>query len=147
MASRTALLLAAALASLPLAAQTDTLGGPMAPGGVAVQPQPLAVRVGRLWGTVLRKEEVKPLDGKQRWRLYWRQAYLSPANYFRSAASAGLDQLGDSPEEWGQGSSGYMHRFANRYARSVVRTSLEAAGAAALGHDVRYIKCPCTGVF
>jgi hypothetical protein len=28
-----------------------------------------------------------------------------------------------------------------------VRTSLEAAGAAALGHDVRYIKCPCTGVF
>ncbi len=79
-----------------------------------------------------------PPSGEERLRLYLRRAFWSPGLPFRVAAPAVASHLADRPQEWGQGSAGFGRRLADRYARVVLKESYEAAGAAALGHDVRY---------
>ena len=105
------------------------------------------VKPGMLWGTVITKDEFQPLTGKERWSLYWRQSYARPGAFFGNAGPALGAHLENDPPEWGQGMEGYSKRFANRFARSAIRDSISAAGSAALGYDVRYVKCDCTGFF
>lgn len=101
---------------------------------------------GMFWGTVITRSQFSPLTGEQRWGLYWRQAYWTPGVYFRATGIAALDQNKNVPAEWGQGFSGYMKRVGNEFGRAALQDSLEAAGAAALQQDVRYVKCECKGV-
>jgi len=80
-----------------------------------------------------------PLTGGERWNLYAKRAFWSPGVFFRAAAPALGAHLGDHPPEWGQGMAGYGRRLGDRYARVVAKETYEAAGAAALRHEVRYI--------
>lgn len=81
-----------------------------------------------------------PLTGKQRWNLYVREAFWSPGAFFRAAGPALGTHLNNKPPEWGQGTAGYSRRFANRFGRFALQETYEAAGAAALQHEVRYLR-------
>jgi hypothetical protein len=47
--------------------------------------------------------------------------------------------------EWDGGVEGFSTRWGNRYARFVVRRTIEHGASAALGFDTRYIPCYCPG--
>ncbi len=105
------------------------------------------VKPGMLWGTVVRRDEFRPLTGRQRWGLYWRQTYWTPGAFFRAAGPALGAHLDDDPPQWGQGAEGYARRLGDRFARFTIQDSIEAAAAAGLGYDVRYLRCDCRGFF
>ena len=86
-----------------------------------------------------------PLTGKERWNLYTRQAFWSPAVLIRAAGPALGAHLSDEPPEWGQGAAGYSRRLANRFGRFALRETYEAAGAALLQHEVRYLRSTRSG--
>ena len=86
-----------------------------------------------------------PLAGKERWSLYWRGVFWSPGVFLRAAGPALGGQLSNEPPEWGQGMEGYSKRFANRFARSGLQETYEAAGAALLQHEVRYVRSERSG--
>lgn len=106
-----------------------------------------AIRPGMFWGTVITRAEFQPLTGSERWGLYWRQTYWRPGVLFGNAGPALGAHLNNEPPQWGQGAEGYSRRFANRFARSAIRDTASAAGSAALGYDVRYVRCDCKGFF
>lgn len=87
----------------------------------------------------------QPLSGKQRWDLYLRDTFWNPGVVFRTAGPALGAQLNSEPAAWGQGAQGYSKRFANRFGRFALKQTYEAAGAAALGHEVRYLRSKRTG--
>ena len=82
----------------------------------------------------------QPLTGKQRWNLYVREAFWSPGTFFRAAGPALGTHLNNKPPEWGQGTAGYSRRLANRFSRFALQETYEAAGAAVLQHEVRYLR-------
>jgi hypothetical protein len=82
----------------------------------------------------------RPLTGRERWRLYWKQNYLSVGAYFGPAFVAlALDQTTNSPPEWHGGIGGYGRRFASRTATATLQGTFQAPLAALLHEDVRYI--------
>jgi hypothetical protein len=87
----------------------------------------------------------QPLDGNQRWNLYLRNAFWSPGVFFRAAGPALGGQLNNEPPQWGQGMEGYSKRLANRFGRFTLQETYEAAGAAALQHEVRYMRSKRSG--
>jgi hypothetical protein len=92
-------------------------------------------------------DDYAPLTGSERWNLYLRDAFWSPGVFFRAAGPALGAHLNDEPPQWGQGAKGYSKRLANRFARSAIQETYEAAGAAALGHEVRYVRSKRSGFF
>lgn len=98
-------------------------------------------------GSIVSGENYTPLTGEQRWRLYLRQAYGNPGAAFRALGPAIGDHSDNDPPEWGQGMKGYSRRALNRFGRFTLRDSIEHTGAAALGHEVRYVRCKCEGFF
>jgi hypothetical protein len=92
-----------------------------------------------------RPRSYQPLTGKERWNLYLREAFWSPGAFFRAAGPALGAQLSNEPPAWGAGAEGYSKRFANRFGRFAVQKTCEAAGAAALGHEVRYVRSKRSG--
>jgi len=89
----------------------------------------------------------QPLNGKERWNLYVREAFWSPGAFFRAAGPAVGTHLNNEPPEWGQGTAGYSRRLANRFGRFALQESYEAAGAAVLQHEVRYLRSSRSGFF
>jgi hypothetical protein len=87
----------------------------------------------------------QPLSAKERWNIYVRSAFWSPGAFFRAAGPALGAHLNNEPPAWGQGVEGYSKRFANRFGRFALKETYEAAGAAALEHEVRYIRSKRTG--
>jgi hypothetical protein len=87
----------------------------------------------------------KPLTGKERWKLYWKQNYFSVGAYFGPTVTALLDQATNSPYEWGGGIPGYGRRFASRTADAILQRTFQAPVAAILHEDVRYISSPEPG--
>jgi hypothetical protein len=92
-----------------------------------------------------RPGDYRPLTRNERWNLYLREALWSPGVFLRAAGPALGAQLNNEPPEWGQGMEGYSKRFANRFGRFVLQETYEAAGAAALGHEVRYLRSKRSG--
>jgi hypothetical protein len=90
-------------------------------------------------------QQPAPLDRAERWRYYWRHTYASPAVPLSAAYLAALWQWDDKPHDYGQGMAGYGRRLAEQAGRSVLRSSLENGTAAALGYEVRYLPCGCSG--
>ncbi len=88
----------------------------------------------------------QPLSGNERWKLYLRNTFWSPGVFFRAAGPALGAQLNNEPPAWGQGAEGYSKRFANRFGRFALKETYEAAGAAALEHEVRYLRSKRTGL-
>jgi hypothetical protein len=122
----------------------------LAAAGFAQQPdaersEPAAKSWGRFFRTVER-ENYRPPTASERWQIYWRSTYASPGAFFRAAGPALGDHLNDRPETWPQGAEGYSRRFANRFARFALQDSMSHAASAALGYEVRYVKCGCQGV-
>lgn len=81
----------------------------------------------------------QPLTGKERWNLYVRDTFWSPGVLFRVAGPALGTHLNNKPPEWGQGTAGYSRRFASRFGRFALQETYEAAGAAVLNYEVRYL--------
>jgi hypothetical protein len=90
-------------------------------------------------------EDLKPLTLTERRDVYIRQTYLTGASYLKRMVGAGLDQIRDAPNEWGEGIGGYGARFASRYGEFIIQNSLAATGNAILGYEPRYDYCKCTG--
>jgi hypothetical protein len=87
----------------------------------------------------------QPLTGRERWNLYLRDKFWSTGAFFRAAGPALGAQLNNEPPAWGQGAEGYSRRVANRFGRFALQKTYEAAGAAALGHEVRYVRSTRSG--
>ena len=82
----------------------------------------------------------KPLTGKERWKLYWKQNYASMGAYFGPVFTAiALDQATNSPSEWGHGAGGFGRRLGSRLATGVVQGTFQASLAPLFHEDVRYI--------
>ena len=63
---------------------------------------------------------------------------VGPWRLLRTAASAGIQQWQDSPEEWGQGMEGYGKRFASNFGRNVIQQSVTYGLDSALGLDTGF---------
>jgi hypothetical protein len=86
-----------------------------------------------------------PLSAEERWNDYMKRNFTLKGVGGRAARLGVTNLWSNDPPEWGRGAEGYGKRMASGFGRSFVRRSVEAAGAAALGHDPRYIRCPCDG--
>jgi hypothetical protein len=82
----------------------------------------------------------KPLTGKQRRQLYWKQNYFSAGAYVGPVLSALiLDQATGTPHEWGGGMEGFGKRLGSRLLSSTIQGNIQAGLAVPLHEDVRYI--------
>lgn len=82
----------------------------------------------------------RPLTGKERWKLYWKQNYWSIGAYFGPFFTAlVLDQTTNTPSEWGGGVPGFARRLGSRTLTGILQGTFQAAMAAPLHEDVRYI--------
>ncbi len=106
---------------------------------------PTAPVVKKSWQTIRKDEAYIPMTGEERARFLLRRVVLSPGAPARAVFLAALDQRANDPAAWGQGFDAYSRRFANRWARTAVRNTIESGAAAALGYDQRYIQCKCDG--
>lgn len=104
-----------------------------------------ATKVNPLYGAVVSPYNYRPMTGKERWLLYWNTSYNNPGAAARTMLAAAMDQKADTPPVWGQGMAGYGRRMGNHFGRFTLQDSYEEAAAAALGHEVRYMLCKCTG--
>jgi len=69
----------------------------------------------------------------------------SPASVLGAAASAGIGQWRNSPEQWGQGAEGYGRRFGSAYAQNIVRQTLIFGASSVLHEDDRYFRLGQSG--
>ena len=82
----------------------------------------------------------RPLTGRERWKLYWKQNYFSIGAYFGPVFTAlVLDQATGSPPQWGGGLEGYGRRLASRTGSAIIQGTVQAPLAAILHEDVRYV--------
>ncbi len=58
--------------------------------------------------------------------------------YLGAAAGAAIGQARNVPHEWGQGTEGYLSRYASDFCTNVARQSVEFGLEAALHEDPRY---------
>jgi hypothetical protein len=79
----------------------------------------------------------RALTQPERNRLYFR-SMVNPLSFLRVAASAGIDQAKDKPEEWEQGASGYGKRFGNIFAQYTIQRTVTYGLSSALREDNRY---------
>jgi hypothetical protein len=87
----------------------------------------------------------RPLTAEERWQYYVRHTYTSPSVYFHVFGAGLVEQLANRPLEWGQGTRGYTRRSASAFGRFTLSDTYESASAAVLGHEVRYVRCRCSG--
>jgi hypothetical protein len=109
----------------------------------AVEPDPKAKST--IASVVPAGAQYRPLTAEERWKLYVHETYLSPSVLFRAAGAAAGEQYNNEPPQWGQGMRGYARRTVSVWGRFTLSDTYVAAGSAALGHDVRYVRCRCSG--
>jgi hypothetical protein len=63
---------------------------------------------------------------------------IGPFRLARTAASAGIQQWRDSPEEWGQGAKGYGKRFASGMGQNAIHQTVEYGLDEAMGLDTGF---------
>ena len=124
--------MAAALSTLASAA--------IAQDAADTEPEPAASR-----GS-LQLVEFTPMTRSERFRNYL-TATFGPNSLATSVTRAGLDQLRDSPREWGQGSGAFADRLGNAYAKHIIRRTLEFGGTSVLHQDDRYFRSGETGIW
>ena len=86
---------------------------------------------------VLEPPPPTPLTAKEAFDQYLLNS-IGPFPDLGEAASAGISQLVNSPEEWGQGARGYFKRFGNNVAYNVVRNTLTYGVSIPTHEDTRY---------
>jgi hypothetical protein len=96
--------------------------------------------------STMRTVEFTPMTRSERFRNYLTGTF-GPNSLATAVAHAGLDQLRDSPKEWGQGVAGFSDRLGNTYAKHIIRRTLEFGAARTLHQDNRYFASGDTGVW
>ena len=69
---------------------------------------------------------------KERWRVWWRGIAASPGSYVRAGVSAGVGQMGNTPQQYGQGWDAYSKRYGNSFLTYTLQDSASQALAAAI---------------
>jgi len=72
---------------------------------------------------------------------------VGPFALARTAASAGISQWRDSPEEWGQGAKGYGRRFASGMGQNVIQQTVTYGLDEAMGLDTGFQRSKREGFF
>jgi hypothetical protein len=72
---------------------------------------------------------------------------IGPFRLARIAASAGIDQWRDSPEEWGQGAKGYGRRFASGLGQNAIQQTVTYGLDEAMGLDTGFERSKREGFF
>jgi hypothetical protein len=88
--------------------------------------------------------EFTPMTRSERFRSYLTGAF-GPGSLAKTGVRAGIDELIDSPEEWGQDARGYGQRLGNAEAKHIIRHTLEFGAASLLHEDDRYLASGQTG--
>ncbi len=83
---------------------------------------------------------------QERFRRYVKST-VGPFALARTAASAGLQQASDSPEEWGQGMKGYGKRFASGFGRNAIQQTVTYGLDEAFDLDTGFQKSKRSGFF
>jgi len=65
---------------------------------------------------------------------------VGPFSLLRTAASSGIDQWNDTPEEWEQGAKGYGKRFASNFGKNVIRQTTQYGLSEAMRLDTGFEK-------
>jgi hypothetical protein len=136
----TAVVLATAMAG-PALGQSADRSGNSAPANPAPAAAGQPFNVNPITGIASASAKTwRPLTGRERWHLYWRQNFASPGAYVGPVFTAlVLDQATNSPREWGGGWPGFARRVGSRTAMAITQGTIQAGLAAALHEDVRYI--------
>jgi len=87
-----------------------------------------------------------PITGAERWKLYVNDNFVDPLAYLRAFASGGLQQLGDAPPEWRQGTKAYFERTGSSFGQFLIDDTVRTGLSAAAGLDTRYHLCKCSGI-
>jgi Carboxypeptidase regulatory-like domain len=78
------------------------------------------------------------LTPRQKFQLAWRNE-IDPMTFLSDAAGALIEQAGNTPKSWGQGTSGYAKRYAAAYGDDLIGTMVGSALLPSLLHqDPRY---------
>lgn len=72
---------------------------------------------------------------------------VGPFRLARTAATAGIDQWRDTPEEWGQGAKGYGRRFASGMGRNAIQQTVTYGLDSALHLDTGFQRSKREGFF
>jgi len=88
--------------------------------------------------------QFRPLTQAERNHLFYK-TMVNPLSFVRCAASAGLDQWKDKPEEWQQGASGYGKRFGNILGQYSIQRTTTYALESVLHEDNRYFNSGKSG--
>jgi hypothetical protein len=64
-----------------------------------------------------------------------------------AALAAGINQFGNAPPEWRQGTEGYSRRFGSDLAVAAIGTTARYGLAEALKEDSLYYRCTCSGIW
>ncbi|HET6980480.1 MAG TPA: hypothetical protein VFI24_29370 [Pyrinomonadaceae bacterium] len=72
---------------------------------------------------------------------------VGPFRLVRTAASAGIDQWRDSPEEWGQGMKGYGKRYASGLGQNAIQQTVTYGLDEAMGLDTGFERSKREGFF
>lgn len=83
-------------------------------------------------------------DNKERFRRYVKST-VGPFSLARTAASAGIQQASDSPEEWEQGMKGYGKRFASGFGRNAIQQTITYGLDEAFDFDTGFERSKRTG--
>lgn len=81
---------------------------------------------------------LQPLTNQERWKIYWNETYLSPVDYVRAAGAASGGFFGKDPDAWPRNSRGYGLHVLDTFGRFTLQDTYREAGAAALGHEIRF---------
>jgi hypothetical protein len=72
---------------------------------------------------------------------------FGPNTMVGAGVSAAIQQAGDAPPEWSQGTAGYGRRFGSNLGIAVSATTTRYALAEVFKEDTLYYRCECSGVF
>jgi len=82
-------------------------------------------------------KDFRPLTQTERNTIY-AKSLVNPWGFMKAAASAGLDQWHNKPQEWGQGWSAYGQRYANIEGQYVIQKTVTYLLSSPLHEDNRY---------
>jgi len=136
MYQRTCIFLMIAAITLEAHAQSGTHSDPEES---SLQKRGLIGKVFNLWNMAggEKANQFRPLTQAERNHLFYK-TMVNPLSFVRCAASAGLDQWKDKPEEWEQGGSGYGKRFGNILGQYSIQRTVTYGLESALHEDNRY---------
>lgn len=126
-----------------LRAQDQSAGTPAAPPNPFDKGIDLIFNYLNMAGT-RKAAEFKPMTEEERFHLYLR-SMKNPIGFLKAGFSAGINQLDEKPEEWGQGASGYGKRYGDILGQYVIQRTVTFGLSSVLHEDNRYFNSGKSG--